>query len=63
MSDLNGAFQINGVPAGNYYILGRLPGYITSLDLYSSEHQREIPESAKVLDQLLTESHWHLEVW
>lgn len=54
VSDLNGAFQINGVPAGNYYVLGRMPGYVTSLDLYSSEHQGEIPESAKVLDQLLT---------
>jgi hypothetical protein len=53
-TDIEGAFQIRGVAPGEYYILGRLAGYLSPYDLASSEFQGDSSLSSRALDVALT---------
>ena len=49
-TDLEGAFQISGVAPGDYYILGRLQGYISAYDLAVSEFPNDATMKAQALE-------------
>lgn len=53
-TDIDGVFQISGVIPGDYYILRRLSGYISTLDLAVSELPKDSPMLAQALDIALT---------
>jgi hypothetical protein len=52
-TDLDGAFQIDGVPPGDYYILARLTGYFLPYDLAVSEFPNDPVLRAKAIDAAL----------
>ena len=52
-TDLDGAFQITGVPPGDYYILARLTGYFLPYDLAVSEFQDDSSLRTKAIDAVL----------
>lgn len=52
-TDLDGAFQINKVVPGDYYILGRLSGYLTPYDLARNDFHSDPALAAKAVDLAL----------
>jgi hypothetical protein len=52
-TDLDGAFQVNGVLPGDYYILARLTGYFLPYDLAVSEFPDDPVLRAKAIDAAL----------
>jgi hypothetical protein len=52
-TDIDGEFLIPNVVPGDYYILGRLPGYVSPFDLAASEFQSDSPESSQAIEAAL----------
>jgi hypothetical protein len=53
-TDIEGVFQIRGVIPGEYYILSRLPGYLSPYDLATNEFQGDSSLEHRALDIALT---------
>lgn len=53
-TDIEGAYQIHGVVPGDYYILGRLAGYISPYDLAFSAFSDDPSLTNKAMDVALT---------
>lgn len=53
-TDLDGFYQLASVAPGEYYILGRLAGYLSPFDLASSMFQSGSPMAAKAIDSALS---------
>lgn len=45
MTDLEGRFELAGVPAGRYFVLGSLPGYVNPLAHFDSAQLQEMSDA------------------
>jgi hypothetical protein len=56
-TDLNGTYVLSGVAPGDYYVLGRLAGYLSPYDLLSAESDKDAVLPAKALEAALPKVH------
>lgn len=54
LTNINGAFEIDGVEPGEYYILAREPGYLSDYDLARNNAQQQITAASPAMKQYLS---------
>lgn len=54
LTNINGAFEIDGVQPGEYYILAREPGYLCEYDLARNNSRQKITDASPAMKQYLS---------